>query len=47
MQLVKAYGIPGYRASTTEEALDMMKTCFDTQGPTLLECLVDPDFMYI
>ena len=47
MRLVTAYGIPGYRAATTEEALDMMKTCFDTPGPTLLECLVDPDFMYI
>lgn len=47
MQLVKAYDIKGYHAETNEEAEAAILESLAQPGPTLVECMVDEDFIRI
>lgn len=47
MKLADAYNIKGYRASTNQEAVSAIKKAIEQNGPTLIECQVDKDFIRI
>ena len=47
MKLAQAYGIPSFRASTTEDAVTAAQKAAAIQGPTIVQIDVDKDFLRI
>lgn len=43
MKIADAYGIKGLRLTKTEDVQDIVKETFETKGPVLVECVIDPE----